>query len=305
MTHNHLEMDNTHEGRIRHTMAEYGTDVDGAAVEAAVEKILQEDAPGNNTAEVKRTLLSCLDLTSLRSTDNDQSIIDLVDKVNDFTSAYPTLPYVAGVCVYPCFADVLKSSLSAPGVQRVCVAGSFPTSQARVEVKVAEVSLAVADGANEIDIVLPVGKFLADDLEEAASEIEQQKEACRGAHLKVILETGLLPTYGDIRRASILAMYSGADFIKTSTGKEKVSATPQAAYVMCQAIKEYHQKTGTKIGFKPAGGINTVEDAIAYYSIVERVLGKEWLNNKLFRIGTTRLANLLVGEIEGQPCNYF
>ena len=165
--------------------------------------------------------------------------------------------------------------------------------------------MALHAGADEIDIVISVGKFLSGDYEGMCDEIQELKDVCSDKHLKVILETGALDTAANIKKASILAMYSGADFIKTSTGKEKPAATPEAAYVMCQAIKEYFLETGRKIGFKPAGGINTVEDAINYYTIVKELLGKEWLTNELFRIGTSRLANLLLSDILGEETKFF
>ena len=193
------------------------------------------------------------------------------------------------------------------GVNIACVSGGFPSSQTFIEVKVAETALAIDDGADEIDMVLSVGKFLSGDFETVCDEIQELKEVVEreNKHLKVILETGALATAENIKKASILAMYSGADFIKTSTGKEKVSATPEAAYVMCQAIKEYYNETGNKVGFKPAGGLSTPEDAIAYYTIVKEILGKEWLTNKLFRLGTSRLANLLLSEVKGKEINFF
>ena len=194
---------------------------------------------------------------------------------------------------------------NSPHVNIAAVSAGFPSSQTFTEVKVAETALAVADGADEIDIVINVGNFLAEEYEEMCDEIEEIKHSCRDAHLKVILETGALKTASNIKKASILSMYSGADFIKTSTGKQQPAATPEAAYVMCEAIKENYEKTGNKIGFKPAGGINTVNDALIYYTIVKEILGEEWLNNKLFRLGTSRLANLLLSDIKGEDIKFF
>ena len=228
-----------------------------------------------------------------------------VDRVNRFESAYPQLPHVAAVCVYPCFAEVASETLEVEGVEITCVSGSFPSSQAVIEVKVAETALALRDGATEIDIVMPVGKFLSGNYEELCDDIAELKQVCGDKAMKVILETGDLKTASNIKKASLLAMYAGADYIKTSTGKEKISATPEAAYVMCQAIKEYYEKTGIQIGFKPAGGINTVMDAIIYYTIVKEVLGEKWLTNKWFRLGTSRLANLLLSEINGEENKFF
>lgn len=227
------------------------------------------------------------------------------EKVNQFDSQYADLPHVATICVYPCFAQVVRDTLEVEGVEIACVSGSFPSSQALIEVKVAETALAVKDGATEIDIVMPVGKFLSGNYEEMCEDIQELKETCGNAAMKVILETGCLKTASNIKKASILSMYAGADYIKTSTGKEKVAATPEAAYVMCQAIKEYYDETGIQIGFKPAGGINSVMDALIYYTIVKEVLGEKWLTNKWFRLGTSRLANMLLSEIEGKEVKFF
>lgn len=207
--------------------------------------------------------------------------------------------------MYPNFAAIVKNTLEVDGVNIACVSGGFPSSQTFIEVKVAETALAIADGADEIDIVISIGKFLSGDYEGMCEEIQELKEVCKERHLKVILETGALKSASNIKKASILSMYSGADFIKTSTGKQQPAATPEAAYVMCEAIKEYYQKTGNKIGFKPAGGINTVNDAIIYYTIVKELLGEEWLDNQLFRLGTSRLANLLLSDIKGEEIKFF
>ena len=227
------------------------------------------------------------------------------EKVNEFDEAYPTLPHVATICVYPKFAKVVSETLEVDGVEIACVSGSFPSSQSLIEVKTVETSLAVKDGATEIDIVMNVGAFLDGDYETVVDEVQQEKEACGDKAMKVILETGFLKTASNIKTASILSMYGGADYIKTSTGKEKPAATPEAAYVMCQAIKEYYEKTGVQIGFKPAGGLNTVMDALIYYTIVKEVLGEKWLTNKWFRMGTSRLANLLLSEVVGEEVKFF
>ena len=205
----------------------------------------------------------------------------------------------------PTHTMTVKDTLEVEGVNIACVSGGFPSSQTFTEIKIAETAMAVADGADEIDIVIPVGAFLNGDYETMCEEIMELKETCKEHHLKVILETGALKTASNIKKASILSMYSGADFIKTSTGKQQPAATPEAAYVMCQAIKEYHEQTGNKIGFKPAGGINSVNDALIYYTIVKEILGEEWLSNKLFRLGTSRLANLLLSEIKGEELKFF
>ena len=249
--------------------------------------------------------MGSIELTTLKTTDSDTSILAFTERVNEFDNQYPDLPHVATICVYPCFASIVSQSLEVDGVEIACVSGSFPSSQALLEVKVAETALAIKDGATEIDIVMPVGKFLSGDYEGVSDEINELKQVCGEHAMKVILETGDLSTAANIKKASILAMYAGADYIKTSTGKEKISATPEAAYVMCQAIKEYYDETGIQIGFKPAGGINTVMDAVIYYTIVKEVLGEKWLTNKWFRLGTSRLANLLLSEIVGEETKFF
>ncbi len=258
---------------------------------------LMERVNENNTIEVKKKLLSYIDLTTLKCTDNEESVLSLVEKVNSLDDEHPDLPHVAAICVYPCFAGLVSQSLEVEGVGVACVSGGFPSSQTFSEVKIAETSLALHEGATEIDIVIPVGKFLSGDYEGMCDEIEELKAVCGERMLKVILETGVLNSSADIKRAALLAMYSGADFIKTSTGKETVGATPSAAFVMCQAVKEYYAKTGRKVGFKAAGGINSVQDALLYYTIVKELLGEEWLTPTLFRIGTSRLIKLLLDEI--------
>ena len=302
---------NTQESAIQpskydEALAKYDTNLDDNAVRDAVRKIIAEKVHENDTMEVKRFLFGSIELTSLKTTDSEESVLAFTERVNDFDSHYPDLPHVATICVYPCFADIVAESLEVDGVEIACVSGSFPSSQARIEVKVAETSLAVADGATEIDIVMPVGKFLSGDYEGVCDEIQELKAACgEEVPMKVILETGALKTATNIKKASILAMYAGADYIKTSTGKLEPAATPEAAYVMCQAIKEYYDETGIQIGFKPAGGINSVMDAIIYYTIVKEVLGEKWLTNKWLRLGTSRLANMLLSEIEGEQVKFF
>ena len=302
---------NTQESAIQpskydEALAKYDTNLDDNAVRDAVRKIIAEKVHENDTMEVKRFLFGSIELTSLKTTDSEESILAFTERVNDFDSHYPDLPHVATICVYPCFADIVAESLEVDGVEIACVSGSFPSSQARIEVKVAETSLAVADGATEIDIVMQVGKFLSGDYEGVCDEIQELKAACgEEVPMKVILETGALKTATNIKKASILAMYAGADYIKTSTGKLEPAATPEAAYVMCQAIKEYYDETGIQIGFKPAGGINSVMDAIIYYTIVKEVLGEKWLTNKWLRLGTSRLANMLLSEIEGEQVKFF
>lgn len=293
------------QSKEQEAFAKYNLEVDDEAVREAVRKIIAERVPENDTMEVKQFLMGSIELTTLKTTDSDESVLAFTERVNRFANDYPALPHFATLCVYPCYAKIVSESLEVEGTEIACVSGSFPSSQARIEVKIAETSLAIADGATEIDIVMPVGKFLSGDYEGVSEDIQELKNACGEAPMKVILETGDLRNGSDIKRASILAMYAGADYIKTSTGKEKVSATPEAAYIMCQAIKEYYDETGIIVGFKPAGGINSVMDAVTYYTIVKEVLGEQWLNNRLFRLGTSRLANLLLSELLGTETKYF
>ena len=294
------------ESKYEQMLAQYNTDIDDAEVRETVKKIIAEKAHENDTVDVKKFLLGSVELTTLHTTDSDVSVMQFTENVNRFDELYPDLPHVATICVYPCFAEVVNDTLEVDGVNIACVSGSFPSSQALIEVKVAETALAIKDGANEIDIVMPVGKFLVGAYESMCDEIEELKATCGPeVAMKVILETGDLVSASNIKKASLLSMYSGADYIKTSTGKEKVSATPEAVYVMCQAIKEYYEKTGFQIGLKPAGGINTVMDAVIYYTIVKEVLGEKWLTNHYFRLGTSRLANLLLSEIVGEEVKFF
>lgn len=292
--------------KYEQTLAKYNTSIDDNAVRDAVHKIIAEKVSANDTVDVKKFLFGSIELTTLKTTDSDTSVLAFTERLNDFDNQYPDMPHVATVCVYPCFANTVAESLEVDGVEIACVSGSFPSSQARIEVKIAETSLAVADGATEIDIVMPVGKFLSGDYEGMCDDIAELKAACgETVPMKVILETGALKTATNIKKAALLAMYSGADYIKTSTGKLQPAATPEAAYVMCQAIKEYYDETGIQIGFKPAGGINSVMDAIIYYTIVKEVLGEKWLTNKWFRLGTSRLANMLLSEIKGEQIKFF
>lgn len=291
--------------KYEEVLKKYDCDLDDQKVADAVKKIIEEKVPENDTLEVKKFLMGSVELTSLSTTDSDQSIMAFTQKVNDFDDAYPALPHVATICVYPCFASVVSNTLDVEGVEIACVSGSFPSSQALIEVKVAETALAVKDGATEIDIVMPVGKFLSGDYEGMCDDICEMKQACGDKAMKVILETGCLKTAANIKKASILSMYAGGDYIKTSTGKLSPAATPEAAYVMCQAIKEYYDETGIQIGFKPAGGLNTVNDALIYYTIVKEILGEQWLTNKWFRLGTSRLANMLLSEVTGEEVKFF
>lgn len=267
------------------------------------EAIERESA--NMTAEVYAKCLSCIDLTSLNSTDTVAKITAMTDKVNSFSTTFPKYAQVAAMCVYPNFAATVKSSLKDQSVNIAVVAGVFPSSQSFLEVKVIECKMAVEQGAIEVDIVLALNHFLADENELAANEISKIKSAIGDTHLKVILESGSIKEPDLIYKASMLAMDAGADFIKTSTGKTEPAATPEAAVVMCTAIMDYYNKTGRRVGFKPAGGISTPEDAIKYFSIVQTILGDQWLNSKLFRIGASRLANNLLSLLENKTVNYF
>ena len=270
-------------------------------VKEAVKKIQEKvDA----TKEVYKTCFSCIDLTSLNHTDTEASIEKMIEKVNGLKAKYADIPNVAAVCVYPSMVATVKETLK-ENVGIASVAGGFPSSQTFIEIKIAETGMCVYEGATEIDIVISVGKYLAKDYETLAEEIMEIKDACRDAHLKVILETGTLKAAEDIYRASLIAMEAGADFIKTSTGKTEPAATPEAAYTMCLAIKDFYNKRQKKVGFKVAGGIVSVEDAVLYYSIVKEVLGKEWLTNNLFRIGASRLANNLLSAIKEKEEKYF
>ena len=305
---NDLENQNAQQtpSKYEEALAKYNTNIDDQEVRDAVRKIIAEKVPENDNMDVKRFLFGSIELTTLKTTDSDTSVLAFTERVNDFDNEYPDLPHVATICVYPCFAKTVAESLEVDGVEIACVSGSFPYYQARIEVKVAETSLAVADGATEIDIVMPVGKFLSGDYEGVCDDIAELKAACgEDVAMKVILETGALKTASNIKKASILSMYAGADYIKTSTGKLEPAATPEAAYVMCQAIKEYYDKTGIQIGFKPAGGINSVMDALIYYTIVKEVLGEKWLTNKWLRLGTSRLANMLLSELKGEQIKFF
>lgn len=283
--------------KVDQAFEKYNLEVDEAAVEKAVKRIIDEKVPANNTPEVKKFLYGSVELTSLHTTDTEESILAMIEKVTKQDSLYPGMPHVAAVCVYPVFVNLVRNSLEVDGVEITSVSGSFPSSQSRMEVKVAETQLAVADGATNIDIVLPVGKFLSEDYEGVADDISEMKEACGDVPMKVILETCCLGSLSNVKRASILSMYAGADYIKTSTGKEKAGATPEGVYVMCQAIKEYYEQTGVMVGLKPAGGINTPMDAIVLYTIAQEVLGDKWLTNEMFRLGTSRLAQQLLDEL--------
>jgi len=301
--HHHVEMPT--KSKYEEALAKYNLDITDEEVKAAVKQIITEKVHENDTPEVKRFLMGSVELTTLKTTDSDESVLAFTERVNQFENEYPDLPHVATICVYPRFAKVVSETLEVEGVEIACVSGSFPSSQALIEVKTVETALALKDGATEIDMVQSVGAFLSGDYETVCDEIQQMKETCGEHKLKVILETGCLKTATNVKTASILAMYAGADYIKTSTGKLEPAATPEAAYVMCQAIKEYYDETGIQIGFKPAGGLNSVMDALIYYTIVKEVLGEKWLTNQWFRMGTSRLANMLLSEVTGEEVKFF
>ncbi len=277
---------------------------DDAVVAAEVKKIVDE-AGQYATPEVYQFLFSSIDLTTLSTEDSVKSVSAFTQRVNDFDNDYPQFKNVAAICVYSNFAEVVKTNLDVEGVDIAVVAGGFPSSQTFDAVKIADCAMAVEGGANEVDIVMNVGRFLDGNYEDLCDEIEEMKHACREAKLKVILETGCLKTAEKIKAASILSMYSGADFIKTSTGKIYEGASLEAAYVMCQCIKEYYEKTGRKVGFKAAGGVRSSEEALHYYAVVKAVLGDEWLNQELFRIGASSLANALLSTMTGEETKYF
>ncbi len=288
--------------KITSVIKEYAS-YNEADVLKSIEDILQKRKPASHTKKAYETILSCIDLTSLNTSDTEEDIAKMVQKVNAFGENYPELPNVAAICVYPSMVKTVRDCLT-EGVEIASVAAGFPHSQTFVEVKVAETSLAVLDGASEIDIVLSIGKLLEKKYDEIVEELQEIKAACREAHLKVILESGSLKVE-ELRMAAILSMESGANFIKTSTGKQQPAATTTAAYVMCKLIKEFYDKTGKKVGFKAAGGIATTEEALDYYCIVEDVLGAEWLNKDLFRFGASRLANNILTEIMEKPTTAF
>ncbi len=284
--------------------AQYNMNLTNESVKTHVEQILEKHYAENNTVDVYKRCLNSIDLTTLNGDDTEQKVIGMVNKVNDFDQHFPHLNNVAAICVYPAMVPVVKANLEEP-IGIASVAAGFPASQTFVEVKIAEVAMAVMEGATEIDVVISIGKFLEGDYETVYEELRELKAACKEAHLKVILETGALPTMSDIKKASLIAMQAGADFIKTSTGKIPVAATLEATYVMCQAIKEWHEKTGVKVSYKPAGGISTTEDAVKHYTLVKEILGEAWLNNESFRFGASRLANNLLTSIEGTEVSYF
>ena len=289
----------------------YGYTPDREAIGRALD-IIAANLENVASEQVYKECFSMMDLTTLKTDDTPASVTKLVNKVNAFQASYPEWPLPASICVYSNFAATVKEARKAD-FNITVVSACFPTSQSFLEVKLKEVEMAVEQGADEVDIVLALNAFLAGDTEAAAEEIRQVRRVIdevagkqgREVHLKVILETGLLRTPENIANASFLAMEAGADFIKTSTGKVDVNATPASAYVMCECIAKYHAATGKKIGFKPAGGISTAADALCYYSIVASVLGKDWLNKHMFRFGVSRVANSILSAVEQKTVSYF
>lgn len=285
------------QNKYQEVLNAYSPALEEKEINNIVEKILSERFDENNNIAVKKFLYGTIDLTTLNGADTDDSVAAFTQGVNDFDGQDPTVPNVAAICVYPNFVKTVKSVLTTEEVRVACVSGCFPASQSFLEVKIAETALAVKDGADEIDIVLNMNAFFSGDYETVATEIEEQKAVCRDAHLKVILETGALKSPKLIRDASIISLYSGADFLKTSTGKEYEGASLLAAYVMCNVVKEYFEKHNERKGLKFSGGIRTAKQAVEYYTIVKEVLGEEWLTPELFRIGASSLAGSLKAEI--------
>ncbi len=274
----------------------YATPLPDAKIAEQVNALLEKKYQANFTPEVLKNIHGCIDLTSLTSLDSKESIWKLVDSVNDFEGTRPDVPNVAAICTFPLFVDTVKQALTAQNVSIASVAGGFPASQTFTEIKIAETALAVADGADEIDVVMNLGYLLEENYEELTEELSEIKEACRNAKLKVIIETGALATATNIQRATLVAMYCGADFVKTSTGKGYPGATPEAAFTICETIRAYHLLTGNKVGIKISGGVRTAEEAVKYYTIVKEKLGDEWLTKDYFRIG----ASSLVKDIENR-----
>ncbi len=287
-------------------LSDFNLTVDVDEVKQHLEKI-NEGMPSTGDKELLKKIFGLIDLTSLSECDNIQTVSQLCEKVNLLADLYPSMPAVAAICVYPEMIAVVKEKLENPLVSIASVGGGFPASQTFTNIKVMEIEQAIEQGAEEIDIVLPVGKFLMEDLEYVEYEIQIIKQRIGSVRLKVILETSSLKDYSLIRKASLLAIGAGADFIKTSTGKVSPGATPEAMIVICRAIKDYYNRTGKRIGIKPAGGISDAPTAILFYSIVKEILGEDWLNSERFRIGASRLANHLLADIfdKGPDFGYF
>lgn len=292
--------------KYQQAIAECGVTTDDALVAAKVQEIIDKHLEENRKPEVLKQMFNSIDLTTLKSTDSQRSVADFVERVNAFEHEHGDLPNVAAICVYPNFVPVARTVLECSDVDIASVSGCFPSAQSFIEVKIAEIGLAVGAGADEIDIVFGLGDYFDGDYEEVCDQIQEMKHACRDSIMKVILETGALKTAENIRNASVLSLYSGADFLKTSTGKEYPGASLEAAYVMCQCIKEYYVKTGKMVGFKVSGGVSTTEEALKYYTLVKEILGEKWVaSNEYFRIGASRLANNLLSDILGEETKFF
>lgn len=312
MTEEHCHHDHCHHdeeeisSKYQQVFNMYDLHLHDEIVQEETKNLIARHFEENNNSDVKKKIFSFVELTSLKVTDNEDTILKLVEKVNRFTNENPDFPHLAGICVYPRFVEIVANSLEADNVEISTATGGFPSSQTFPEVKTIETALAIKDGATEIDTVLPVGFFFNNDYEQICDEIQEIKEICgEDKCLKVILETGALQTAVNIKKAALMAIYSGADFIKTSTGKIEPSATPAAVYTMCKTIKEYYDKTGTKIGIKVAGGVKTATQAVEYYTIVKEILGDDWLQPSLFRFGASGLANNLLSEITGEKVSFF
>lgn len=299
--HNHQHSDEHPKSKYDQAFNLYYLHLHDEIVQSEVKTLLASHVQENKTADVLRYLFGRIEVTSLRVTDNEDSILRMVENINTFCNDNPAFPHPAGVCIYPRFVQIASQSMEVEGMEISTVCGGFPSSQTFPEIKTVETALALKDGATEIDTVMPVGYFLVGDYDTVFNEIDELRLACGpDTPLKVILETGALQTAVNIKKAAILAMYSGADYIKTSTGKIEPGATPMAVYTMCNAIKEYYDQTGIRIGIKVAGGVRTVDDAVNYYTIVKEILGNEWLENDLFRIGASGLANNILSAIKGE-----
>lgn len=290
--------------KIDNVLKEYSINFDDKEINNLSDKYKNLSEKYNNNT-IKTKIINFINLTSLHQIDNQTNIDKWIDKINKIKNEYKKIPNVAAICVYPSLVKTVKEKLNDSNIKIAAVSGGFPNSQTFIEIKIAEAGLSILEGANEIDTVISVGKFLDKDYETVTEEIQQIKESCQNkAKLKVILETGVIKKYQEIYKASIIAMEAGADFIKTSTGKEEPAATPEAFIIMCKAIKDFYKATNKKIGIKAAGGIKNTNDAVLYYTITKEILGEEWCNNNLFRIGASKLLNKLLSDIYNKEINY-
>jgi len=282
----------------------YSTNLNDEQVKSQVANLIKQHFDENNNIETYKKCLSIIDLTSLNGTDTQGEITTMTKKVNDFDEHFPHLPNVAAICVYPALVPVVKGHLT-ENVGIAAVTGGFPASQTFLEIKIAETAMSVLEGASEIDAVISLGEFLDGNYKDVYEELCEIKAACRDSHFKVIIESGALKSASLIKKAALVAMAAQGDFVKTSTGKIDVSATVEATFVICSAIREWYEKTGERIGYKAAGGIVTAEDAVKHFTIVKQILGNDWLNKSYFRFGASRLANNLLTAIEGKEVKYF